>query len=191
MADAKDINRNVRRLLRAVCGQSAPEFENFWRPSDQQALTGDITVQFGAVRVTAMPAEGIDAQVLTEDQVTPLNVLELVRGVRHLSVSVQVYRGNAYTLIARLPALLRTSFAMDKMRELGLGLIRCGAPRNLTAQVDTNWEERGQIDIEFYLIAAESVSMPTYGTFPMSVDMAVAKPDGSLYPPQTFEVTIP
>lgn len=191
MSDAKEINRNVRRLLRAVCGQSAPEFENFWRPANQQALTGDITVKFGTVLITGMPAEGIDAQTLVDDEDVPLNVLEQVRGVRHITASVQAFRDGAFTLIARLPALLRTSFAMDKSRELGLGLIRCGVPRDLTAQVDTNWEERGQIDIEFYLIAAESVSMPTYGTFPMSVDLAIAKPDGSLYPPQTFEVTEP
>lgn len=188
MANAQDINRNIRRLLRTVYGITDIDF---FRPADQKAATGTITQQFGTVRIMAMPSEGIDAQVQTNEAEPSLNVTESVQGVRHITASVQFFRGDAYTKAARLPALMRSSLAMDTCRAQGLGFIRCGSPRNLTQEIDTNFEERGQIDIEFYVIASETVSLPTYGRFPISIDPATEKPDGSLYPPQTFEVTAP
>ena len=40
---------------------------------------------------------------------------------------------------------------------------------DLTAVIDSAWEERAQIDLEFHLVAKEVQSIPTYGTFPISV----------------------
>lgn len=188
MANAQDINRNIRRLLRTVYGITD---ENFFRPADQKAATGTISQQFGTVRIMAMPSEGVDVLRQENEDLPSLNVLETIEGVRHITASVQFFRGDAYTKAARLPALMRSSAAMDTCRAQGLGFIRCGSPRNLTQEIDTNFEERGQIDIEFYVIAREEISLPTYGRFPMSIDMAIEKPDGTLYPPQTFEVIAP
>lgn len=188
MADAKIINRNIRRLLRAVYGIAD---DDFFRPADQKAPTGTIDQQFGTVRIMAMPSEGVDVARQFDEDDPSLNVRETIDGVRHITASVQFFRGDAYTKAARLPALMRSSLAMDECRAQGLGFIRCGAPRNLTQEVDTNFEERGQIDVEFYVIAHEEISIPTYGRFPISIDMAIEKPDGTLYPPQTFEVIAP
>jgi hypothetical protein len=188
MASVDNINDNIRLLLRALYGIAD---EDFFRPADQKAATGTIDQQFGTVRIMAMPSVGVDVLTQRDDEALPLNVKETVQGTRHIIASVQFFRGDAYTKAARLPALMRSSLAMDACRARGLGFIRCGSPRNLTQQVDTNFEERGQIDVEFYVIANEVISLPTYGEFPMSIDLAIEKPDGSLYPPQTFEVTAP
>lgn len=187
MADAYDINLSVRRLVRMLLGMG----ENDVRPADQKAAAGSIGQQFATVKIINLDPVGVDTVVNRNDEALPLNVIEAVDGTRHVVASIQIFRGDAYTKAARLPALLRTSAAVEKMQQLGLGFIRAGSPRNLTTQVDTNFEERGQIDIEFYVVAREEISIPTYGEFPVSIDLAVEKPDGNFYPPQHFEVIEP
>ena len=61
------------------------------------------------------------------------------------------------------------SSSIDKLQAVGLGFVRASAAKNLTTVVDTYWEERGQVDLEFYLVAKETVSTPTYGRFPIAV----------------------
>jgi hypothetical protein len=61
------------------------------------------------------------------------------------------------------------SSSIDKLQAIGLGFIRASPAKNLTAVVDAGWEERGQIDLEFYLVAKEVQSIPTYGRFPIDV----------------------
>ena len=59
--------------------------------------------------------------------------------------------------------------ALTKAQLAGLGSITASAAKNITAVVDADWEERAQIDLEFYLIAKEVQSIPTFGRFPIDV----------------------
>lgn len=157
--------------------------ENSVRPANQNAPTGAIDEQFATVLIATFEPVGQDQLMRQNDSSPSTDVIETVIGPRRCMASIQFFRGDAYYKAMRLPALLSTSAAVEKMQQQGIGLIGTSPPRNLTALVDTLWEERGQIDIEFYVVAAESVSVPTYGSFPISID---TNP-----PIQTFEVFEP
>ena len=98
-----------------------------------------------------------------------MNVAETIIGQRRLVASIQFFREDAYTKACRLNALLSMSSSVDKLQAIGLGLVRASPARNLTAVIDSAWEERAQIDLEFHLVAKEVQILPTYGTFPVSV----------------------
>jgi hypothetical protein len=177
--DHKELNRRVRDLVRSLLEMP----ENSVRPANQNAPTGAIDEQFATVLLTVFNPTGQD-ELHRQDEAAPsTNIVETVIGPRRCVASVQFFRGDAYYKAMRLPALLSTSAAIEKMQKHSLGLIRTSQPRNLTALVDTLWEERGQIDLEFYVVAAESVSVPTFGRFPISIDTNQTL--------QTFEVFEP
>lgn len=165
MPDLKIVNQKVRELIRTVLAMPADSV----RPANQNAPTGTMDMQFATVLITFINPTGWDDSRI-ENEVSPsTNVQESVVGQRHFIASVQFFRGDAYSKACRLRTLLSLSNSIDKLQAVGLGFIRASAAKNLTTVVDTYWEERGQIDLEFYLVAKETVSTPTYGRFPIAV----------------------
>ncbi len=165
MADVNAINKVFRQLVRETL--SMPE--NSVRPANQNAPAGAKNEQFATVLITALSG-AVWGHPKLKDEVAPsLNVEETVTVQYTVSVSVQFFRGDAYTKAQRLGVLLQTSSAIARMQSLGIGLVGMSTARNLTATVDTFWEERGQIDLEFHLMATEKMSIPTYGTFYIDV----------------------
>lgn len=161
MADMSGVNKAVRTLVRELLSMPA----NSVRPANQNAPAGSKTEQFATVLVTALGSTGWDDVHLANEAAPSNNVAETVVGQKKIMASVQFFRGDAYTKAARLGILLQTSSAIGKMQAVGLGLVKVGAATNLTAVVDTFWEERGQIIIEFHLVEVETVSTPTFGRF--------------------------
>lgn len=184
MADMKDINKKVRTLLRELLGMPA----NTIRPANQNAPTGDDGDQFGTVLLTVISPTGQDDLQRVNEGGESLNVTETTIGQRAVMASVNIYRGDAFSKASRLPALLGKSYAIERMQALGLGLVGTSQPRNLSAVVNTLWEERGQIDITFHVIDSETDSVQTYGTFPVEVSTADANGDTTT---QAFEVFEP
>lgn len=172
-----EINKRIRQLLRAVLGITD---ENFIRPANQNAPTG--TAPFATVLLMAYEATGNDDKRVTTGQAAN-TVDETQEGQRRVTASVQFFRGDALALAYRLPAALNTSNAIALMQSLGLGLVNVGPVRNIAGIVNTIWEERAGLDIEFHVIASETVNLPTFGEFPVSFG------DGSFT--QTFEVFEP
>ena len=119
--------------------------------------------------ITLIDATGEDDRRLDNEAAPSMNVAETIIGQRRLVASIQFFRDDAYTKACRLNALLSMSSSVDKLQAIGLGLVRASPARNLTAVIDSAWEERAQIDLEFHLVAKEVQSIPTYGTFPISV----------------------
>ena len=168
MADLNDINKIFRTLVRETLGMP----ENSVRPANQNAPAGKQTDQFATVLITSI-VDTLWSNNKQEDEAAPsLNIEETVMVQYTVTVSVQFFRGDAYTKAQRLGLLLQTSSAIARMQSLGVGLVGASTARNLTATVDTFWEERGQIDLEFHLVAKESLSLPTYGIFKFDVSDA-------------------
>lgn len=194
MADMALINKNIRTLVRELLGMAA----NSVRPANQNGETGTSTDEFATVLVTLINPTGQDDLVrenveLTGDEeldggLTLSDVRETIIGQRMVMASVNFYRPGAFTKASRLPALLSTSRAIERMQVLGLGLVGTSQPRNLTALVNTRWEERGQIDLTFYAIDSETETVHTYGTFP--VEVSTADSSGTTET-QAFEVNEP
>lgn len=165
MPDLKIVNQKVRELIRTVLALPADSV----RPANQNAPTGTMDMQFATVLITFINPTGWDDSRIENEASPSTNVQESVIGQRHFIASVQFFRSDAYTKASRLCTLLSLSSSIDKLQAVGLGFIRASAAKNLTTVVDTYWEERGQIDLEFYLVAKETVSTPTYGRFPIAV----------------------
>jgi hypothetical protein len=160
-----DINKLIRKFIRETLALP----ENSVRKANQTAPTGKQSEPFATVLITLIDATGEDDRRLDNEAVPSLNVAETIIGQRLLVASIQFFREDAYTKACRLNALLSMSSSVDKLQAIGLGLVRASPARNLTAVIDSAWEERAQIDLEFHLVAKEVQSIPTYGTFPISV----------------------
>lgn len=165
MADLNDINKLVRKVVRELLAMP----ENSVRPANQNAPGGAKTEQFATVLIATVDDTGEDDHKFKDDAAPALTVTETAEGHRRMMASIQFFRGDAHTKASRLRTLLTMGAASDKLRAVGLGFIRASAVRNLSAVVDTYWEERGQIDLEFYLVAKETATVQTYGRFPITV----------------------
>lgn len=160
-----DINKLIRKFIRETLALP----ENSVRKANQTAPTGKQSEPFATVLITLIDATGEDDRRLNNEAAPSMNVAETIIGQRRLVASIQFFREDAYTKACRLNALLSMSSSVDKLQAIGLGLVRASPARNLTAVIDSAWEERAQIDLEFHLVAKEVQSIPTYGTFPVSV----------------------
>ena len=160
-----DINKLIRKFIRETLALP----ENSVRKANQTAPTGKQSEPFATVLITLIDATGEDDRHIDNEDAPSLNVAETIIGQRRLVASIQFFRDDAYTKACRLNALLSMSSSVDKLQAIGLGLVRASPARNLTAVIDSAWEERAQIDLEFHLVAKEVQSIPTYGTFPISV----------------------
>lgn len=163
-----DINKLIRTFIRETLAMPA----NSVRPANKTAPTGKQTEQFATVLVTLIEDTGHDDRKTANDAALALTVTETIIGMRKLSVSVQFFRGDALTKASKLKSRMTLSSSIDKLKAINLGFVRASQPRNLSALVDAAWEERGQIDLEFYLIATETETLNTFGTFPISINTA-------------------
>jgi hypothetical protein len=163
MPDLNAVNKQVRELVRSVLAMPADSV----RPANQNAPTGTVDMQFATVLITDIKPTGWD-DIRVENEASPSTSLqESVVGQRHMVASVQFFRGDAYSQACKLRTLLSLSSSIDKLQAAGLGFVRASAAKNLSAVVDTAWEERAQIDLEFHLVVKETVRTPTYGRFPI------------------------
>lgn len=165
MSTVSDINKLIRQFVRETLGMPPDSV----RPANQTAPTGKQSEQFATVLITLIEPTGADERRVANEAAPSLNVAETVIGQRRLIASIQFFRGDAYTKASRLRTLMATSDAIGRLQAAGLGFVRASAVRNLTGVVDASWEERAQLDLELHLVAREVQSIPTYGTFPISV----------------------
>lgn len=179
MIDTNIINDRVRVLVREILGLP----NNSVRPANQNATVPNIPDEFATVFITPTGSEGWDIQKFEDLPAPSLEVKETITGIRRINASVQFFRGGAYTKAVRLGMLLQSSGAVSKMQAVGLGLVKVSPARDLTATVDTIYESRGQIDIEFYLVADEEIITPTYGQFTVSVTTPISTTSTEVFEP--------
>lgn len=163
MTDMQTLGRQLRELIRTGLGMPA----NSVRPANQHG-PADAGEQFATVLLTILAPTGIEDERFVNEPVGT-NVTESIVGQRTVLASVQFFRGDAMTKAARLWQVLNLSANLEKLENLGIGLVRASNPRDLSAVENTKWEARAQIDVEFHLIAIESTSTATFGTFPVVI----------------------
>lgn len=161
--DMQILGRQLRELIRV--GLAMPF--NSVRPANQNG-PADAGEQFATVLLTILTPTGAEDERFT-NQPTGDNVTETIVGQRTVLASVQFFRGDAMTKASRLWQVLNLSANLETLQNLGIGLVRASNPRDLTAIENTRWESRAQVDVEFHLIASESASTATFGTFPVEM----------------------
>ena len=162
--DPDAANAAIRTLLTTLYASDT----NYFRPANQNAPTGHINQPFATVLVTGFDPVGQDA-VTQEDEGVPLQLTENIEGQRHLVCDVQFFRSNALLNANRLNALLRSSSTMMLLQQAGLGFIRASKTLNLTSVVDTYYEERAQVELEFYVSSLESLSVSTFSSVEITI----------------------
>lgn len=153
---------------------------NYFRVANQNAPVGEspfATVLFSTIQHTGQDEHKFIPIGMT-DQIT-----EIVIGQRTLFVSVQFFGASAIYNASRLKTLLTLTKSSTKLKTIGLGFIKSSQVRDLSAIVDTYFEPRGQIDLEFYLIAKETDTLETYGTFPIQMKTENILTNSEVYEP--------
>jgi hypothetical protein len=96
-------------------------------------------------------------------------IIETITGQRHFTASIQFFKGKAKSQADRLKALLQSSTALQLLQAAGIGLGKIGEVRDLSQVVDTYYESRAQLNVEFYAVNQEQSLLASFGSFPVSI----------------------
>lgn len=173
------VDVDIRTLIRTALGMP----ENSVRPANQNAPTGTSTDLFATVLVTGDGPTGWDSSTTADDAAPAITVTETVQGVRKLTATVQFFRPGANGLARRLAGRLQSAAAIELMQAAGLGLTHVGPVKDISSVVNTYWEDRAWMVLEFTATAVETATIDTYNVFPVTVTTG---PESI-----TFEVTAP
>lgn len=125
----------------------------------QQNAPRPIDIQYATVNIFASNGIGWD-DVTHTDQASPdLDLDETITGTRQLSVSFNFFRDNAFDYCSRFRTLLQGNVSEAYLKANGLSLGQRGQTRDLTEDINKNFEQRAQIDIDFYVLDVETLTV--------------------------------
>lgn len=154
-----ELNRAVRALVAMATGIPA----EFVSPQDQSLDIPAAPQVWATVKVTPFGSVGQDE--VKYANATSEQVTEKVEGQRLCVASINIYRTGALDYADKLKSRVRLSNAVAHMQANNIGFIGFGPVNDLTAVEDEEWEERAQVDLQFYTSVSEDVLLDTYGTF--------------------------
>lgn len=73
--------------------------------------------------------------------------VETINTVKNSTISVNAYGNNAYQLLEKLTASIKTSKAKSDIRKLGFQVLSSSQIRNLTGVISNAKEQRAQVDL--------------------------------------------
>ncbi len=180
------MNRALRVLIQSAMGMPPGSV----RPANQIAPRGNQTAEFATVLIADAINEGWAETTYAVQPDT--SVVESVEIQQRLYVSVQFFKAPnkdragivkyskaAFDRASRLPNRLQLSQFSAMMQQMGFGYVSHGRPRDLTDISDATWESRGQVDLEFYVIAREAGPMDVFTSF--GAGIFVQTPDGAIH----------
>lgn len=160
------VNKVIRTLVRTMLALPA----DFVRPANQTgAPAGSQDAPFATVLIITAIPQGRDQRIEKPDPDNPLNLLETLVGMYHVIASVQFFREGATAYARALKGAIETSNGIDYMQAQNIGFIHSGQVQNVTGIADTFFEERATVNLELYVTISTTNSMPTFGTFPITV----------------------
>lgn len=120
---------------------------------------GDVRIKGTYATVNLFTSNGIGwDEVNHADQADPdLDLDETIEGTRQLSFSFNFYRTNAYDLAEKFRTLLQGRISEEYLKANGLGLGTRGATRDIDEAIAKNYEERAQIDVDFFVVDLETL----------------------------------
>jgi hypothetical protein len=172
-----DLQKSFRTFIRELLALP----ENSVRKANQANPVGKDP--FVTVLFTNVDDTGLDDRKYLETDPPSNDIIEQVNGQRLLNISVQFFMTDAKWAANRLKTLLQSEGATATLQEIGIGIVRAGAVLDLSAVVDTSWEERAQLTIEAHTIAKELITVHTYGTFPITVSTEESSTSSEVHEP--------
>ena len=171
MSEPRDYMSAVNWLVRRLCRETLDTQVGYFKPARQRRATGTTTYDFATVGITSSDLVSIDVRRFNADNPRVYGyvpayaeLVELADPIDQFTASINFYRSGeadpaglpvavAQTMsrARTLVKLLKTSEAAERMRGYGLGYITASQCRDLSATVDGNYEDRTQVDLEFYV----------------------------------------
>jgi hypothetical protein len=177
MIDRIALNRDIRKVITLCTGLAPAEV----RPANQLGgATGD---RWATVLILAQKSAG-DVHTWANVPNSPTKQVTETADVHvAITVSVQFFRQGALTSANKLRDRITLTSALQLMQSLGLGFIRCSVPKDLSAVVNANWEERAVCELDFYVVSTEVENVDTFGTFPFNVSTGTNLPNHEVIEP--------
>ncbi|MES2587008.1 MAG: hypothetical protein V4536_08825 [Pseudomonadota bacterium] len=165
MTDLDLINVKIRTLIRTIMGMPV----NSVRKANTNSPTGGKSEAFATVLIATIDPKGADERRVSNIDGTDTVQSEMI-GERILTASVQFFRQGAYQNALRLVSILSLDSSISMMQQLGLGLIKTSSVTNVTAVINTEWEEQAKVSIDFSAIVLEGEVLNTYGTVELNIN---------------------
>lgn len=83
----------------------------------------------------------------TEINFDATNEKEIVTSTYETSISINAFGRNAYLIIEKLSTSIRTSYAQQLFKRIGVGVVRLSQIRNLPTAIAGGKEQRAQFDL--------------------------------------------
>lgn len=83
----------------------------------------------------------------TEINFDATNEKEIVTSTYETSISINAFGRNAYLIIEKLSTSIRTSYAQQLFKRIGVGVVRSSQIRNLPTAIAGGKEQRAQFDL--------------------------------------------
>lgn len=142
----QELNKTLRAFIRVGLGLPNDSV----RPGNHAGKTSPQSALFATVLITDIQRTG-HLDKVHHDKGELLS--EEVVGQHLVTSSIQFYGPHALTQALRLKSYLETDTAATQLAEMGLGVVSTSALRNLSQVSDATWEERGQFDFTFHILA--------------------------------------
>lgn len=156
MASLVQFNDSLRSLIKQVLQMP----DGSVRPANLNAPVGDQQEPFATVLITSLVCEShANHKLASSDGV---NVEEALWTPMRASVSIQFFRAGAMDNAQQLAMALQSAAAIKLLHTMNVGVGRISPINNLTAVVDTFFEERSQVDVDFNLFAFRRSSLPNF-----------------------------
>lgn len=173
------LNKTIRALIRQVMGLPA----NYVRPANSNAPSGAKSAPYATVFLSSTKLMGTDKRTYEDNVDVPTNLDEMMEGLYSVTASVQFFRGSAFATANNLIQCLQKDSAIEYMQVNNIGFAGGTPARDLSGVVDTYWEARAQVMLNFNIVLRNTETVATYGEFPI----AVLSAEGNL----SFEVNEP
>ena len=171
MTEPRDYMSAVSWLARRLCRETIGAPVGYFKPARQRRPVGATNYDFATVSITSSDLVSINVQRFNADNPRVYGYVpsyatqvEVVDPLDKFTASVNFYRSGetdaagmpiavAQTMsrARTLVKLLESSESAERMRQYGLGYITASQCRDLSALVDGNFEDRTQVDLEFYV----------------------------------------
>ncbi len=83
----------------------------------------------------------------TEIKFDATNEKEIVTSTYETSISINAFGRNAYLIIEKISTSIRTSYAQQLFKRIGVGVVRSSQIRNLPTAIAGGKEQRAQFDL--------------------------------------------
>jgi hypothetical protein len=170
------VQQAIQTLLRTMLGMADGSVRK--ANTTKAGPTGDGSL-FATVFLSNFQGKGWDDQKFENTVgVDSTTVDETISGQRAVTASIQFMGPLASATANQVQGALQSSSSQYAMSNpatygftLGLGVI--GGIRDLSALVDTLWQDRAQLDIEFFVIVEEYNTVETLPAFPFTIQHQV------------------